>query len=71
MTIRTALCDLLGREIVMGSIGGQMEGLDINKSCFAIGQGAGAIREVLPAKEIVERTMREAEEAIGRLKKYA
>jgi enoyl-[acyl-carrier protein] reductase II len=56
---------------VMGGIGGQMEGLDINKSCFAMGQGAGAIREVLSAKEIVEKTMHEAEEVLGRLKQYA
>ena len=56
---------------VMGGIGGQIEGLDINKSCFAMGQGAGAIREVLSAKEIVENTMHEAEEVLARLKKYA
>ncbi|HEX7774983.1 MAG TPA: nitronate monooxygenase [Parvibaculum sp.] len=55
----------------MGGIGGQIEGLDINKSCFAMGQGAGAIHEVLSAKEIVEKTMHEAEEVLGRLKQYA
>ena len=52
---------------VMGGIGGQIEGLDKDRSCFAMGQGAGAIHEVLSCREIVENTMAEAEEVLGRL----
>ena len=51
----------------MGGIGGQIEGLDIDKSCFAMGQSAGGVRDVLPAGEIVARIVREAEEAIDRV----
>jgi enoyl-[acyl-carrier protein] reductase II len=50
----------------MGGIGGQIEGLDPDRSCFAMGQSAGGIRDVLPAGEIVRRIMEEAEAAIGR-----
>ncbi len=52
---------------VMGGIGGQVEGLDPDRSCFAMGQGAGAVHEVLSCREIVERTLAEAEEVIGRM----
>ena len=52
---------------VMGGIGGQIEGLDPDKSCFAMGQSAGGVREVLPAAEIVARIMAEAEAAIDRV----
>jgi len=55
------------REGVMGGIGGQIEGLDIDRSCFAMGQSAGGVKDVLPAGEIVARIMREAEEAIDRV----
>ncbi|MBI1252333.1 MAG: nitronate monooxygenase [Alphaproteobacteria bacterium] len=51
----------------MGGIGGQMEGLDPAKSCFAMGQSAGGVRDVLPAGEIVRRIMAEAEAAIGKI----
>jgi enoyl-[acyl-carrier protein] reductase II len=52
---------------VMGGIGGQLEGLDPDKSCFAMGQSAGGVTEVLPAGEIVRRIMAEAEASIDRL----
>jgi enoyl-[acyl-carrier protein] reductase II len=54
---------------VMGGIGGQLEGLDPDRSCFAMGQSAGGIHEVLPAAEIVARLMKEAEAAIDRTAK--
>jgi enoyl-[acyl-carrier protein] reductase II len=54
---------------VMGGIGGQMEGLDINRSAFAMGQGAGAIHDVLPCAEIIRRIIREAEDVIARMAK--
>lgn len=55
------------RNGAMGGIGGQVDGLDPEKSCFAMGQSAGGVRDVLPAGEIVRRIMAEAEAAIGRL----
>lgn len=51
---------------VMGGIGGQIEGLDPDRSCFAMGQSAGGVHEVLPAAEIVARLIKEAEAAIDR-----
>ena len=54
---------------VMGGIGGQIEGLDPDRSCFAMGQSAGGVRDVLPAGEIVRRIMAEAEGAIDGLAK--
>jgi len=52
---------------VMGGIGGQIEGLDADRSCFAMGQSAGGVHDVLPAAEIVARIMSEAEAAIDRV----
>ena len=52
---------------VMGGIGGQVEGLDRDRSAFAMGQGAGAIVEVKPAREIVREIMDDAEAAIARM----
>jgi enoyl-[acyl-carrier protein] reductase II len=51
----------------LGGIGGQIEGLEADKSCFAMGQSAGGIQDVLPAGEIVKRIMAEAETAIARV----
>ena len=53
----------------MGGIGGQIEGLDPDKSCFAMGQSAGGVHSVLPAGEIVEQLIKEAEAAIDRTAK--
>ena len=58
---------LSGREGVMGGIGGQIDGLDIDRSCFAMGQSAGGVRDVRPAAEIVARLMAETEAAIDRV----
>ena len=55
------------QEGAMGGIGGQVEGLDPDKSCFAMGQSAGGVHDVLPAGEIVRRIMAEAEAAIARM----
>ena len=52
---------------VMGGIGGQIEGLDADRSCFAMGQSAGGVHDVLPAGEIVARIVAEAEAAIDRV----
>ena len=51
---------------VIGGIGGVTDEarLDANKSCFAMGQSAGGIKEVLSVADIVDNIMREAEAAI-------
>jgi enoyl-[acyl-carrier protein] reductase II len=58
---------LSSRAGVMGGIGGQIEGLDRDRSCFAMGQSAGGVRDVPSAGEIVRRLVAEAETAIARL----
>ena len=57
------------REGVMGGICGQIEGLDPDRSCFAMGQSAGGVHEVLPAATIVANLIKEAEAAIDRTAK--
>jgi enoyl-[acyl-carrier protein] reductase II len=52
---------------VMGGIGGQTEGLDRTRSALAMGQGAGAVREVKSARAIVEQMIAEAEAVIARM----
>jgi enoyl-[acyl-carrier protein] reductase II len=51
---------------VMGGIGGQIEGLDPDKSCLAMGQSAGGVHDVLPAAQIVANILAEASGAIDR-----
>ena len=52
---------------VMGGIGGQVEGLDPNRSAFAMGQGAGAIHKVQSCAEIIDGMMVQATSIIGRM----
>ena len=52
---------------VMGGIGGQIEGLDRDRSCFAMGQGSGAINDAPPAGEIVRRMIEEAAAVMSRI----
>ena len=52
---------------VMGGIGGQIEGLDPDRSCFAMGQSAGGVHSVLSAAEIVANLVSEAEASIDRM----
>jgi enoyl-[acyl-carrier protein] reductase II len=58
------------REGVMGGIGGQVEGLDPDRSAFAMGQSAGGIHDVLPAGEIVKRILAEADAALDRAEAF-
>ncbi|MGZ6020960.1 MAG: NAD(P)H-dependent flavin oxidoreductase [Phenylobacterium sp.] len=58
---------LSSRAGALGGIGGQIEGLDIDKSAFAMGQSAGGIHDAPPAGEIVRRIMAEAAAAIDRV----
>jgi enoyl-[acyl-carrier protein] reductase II len=55
----------------LGGIGGQTEGLDPDKSCFAMGQSAGGIRDVLPAGDIVRQIIDEAEAAISKTARWS
>jgi enoyl-[acyl-carrier protein] reductase II len=55
------------RSGVIGGIGGQMEGLDMDRSCFAMGQSAGGVHEVKSAGEIVSDIIREAHASIARM----
>ena len=57
---------LSNRNKVMGGIGGQIEGLDPDKSCLAMGQSAGGVHDVLPAAQIVANILAEASAAISR-----
>ncbi len=54
------------QEDVLGGIGGVVDEarLDANKSCFAMGQSAGGVEEILPVADIVDNIMREAEAVI-------
>ncbi len=54
---------------VMGGIGGQVEGLDPDRSCFAMGQSAGGIHDIKPAAQIVAEMVAEAAAAIDRMAK--
>lgn len=51
---------------VIGGIGGIVDEarIDPNRSCFAMGQSAGGVDEILPVADIVDNIMREAEAAI-------
>lgn len=51
----------------MAALAGQTEGIDADRDAMPCGQGAGAIKEVLSCREIIDRTMAEAEEVIGRM----
>ena len=57
---------------VIGGIGGITDEakLDADKSCFAMGQSAGGVKDVLPVKDIVERIMGEAEAAMDKMTGY-
>ncbi len=55
------------REGVIGGIGGQLEGLDRDRSCFAMGQSAGGVSAVQPAGDVVRQVVAEAQATIARL----
>lgn len=54
---------------VIGGIGGVIDEtrLDPGKSCFAMGQSAGGVKDIKPVKDIVDSIMQEAEASISRL----
>jgi enoyl-[acyl-carrier protein] reductase II len=50
---------------VMGGIGGKLDPLDPNRDCLAMGQGAGAIHDILPCAQIIDQVMAQAEARIA------
>jgi enoyl-[acyl-carrier protein] reductase II len=55
------------RADVLTALRGSDSEVDPARDCMPCGQGAGAIQEILSCREIVERTLAEAEAVIGRL----
>ncbi len=57
---------------VIGGIGGVTDEarLSADKSCFAMGQSAGGVSDILPVKDIVDRIIVEAETAIESVSSY-
>lgn len=49
------------------STGPDGEPVDPSKECYPAGQGTGAIHEIVPVAELVERFMREAHDALARI----
>ncbi|MEN9855590.1 MAG: hypothetical protein RL186_799 [Pseudomonadota bacterium] len=52
---------------VMGGIGGQIDGLNSDTSCFAMGQSAGGVRAIESCQTIIDNIMSEAEATLMRL----
>ncbi|MGB0620318.1 MAG: NAD(P)H-dependent flavin oxidoreductase [Myxococcota bacterium] len=52
---------------VMAALGGQTEGIERDRHAMPCGQGAGGIDDILSCREIVDRTMAEAEAVIAGL----
>ena len=52
------------QEGTMGALGGQTEGVEPDRFAMPCGQGAGAIEDILSCREIVDKTMAEAEAVI-------
>jgi enoyl-[acyl-carrier protein] reductase II len=52
---------------VLAALRGPDVEMNPERDCMPCGQGAGAIREILSCREIVERTVAEAREVIGRI----
>jgi enoyl-[acyl-carrier protein] reductase II len=55
------------QEGTMRALAGETEGIDPTRHAMPCGQGAGAIDDILSCKEIIERTMAEAEAVIADL----
>ena len=54
----------------LGPIAGVIDNVDPSFQCLAAGQGGGAIRDILPAGEIVHRLMAEAEATLRQLRTF-
>jgi enoyl-[acyl-carrier protein] reductase II len=54
----------------MGGIGGQTEGLDPDKSCFAMGQSAGGVREISSCQDIIDQMIAQASTTIASLQSF-
>jgi enoyl-[acyl-carrier protein] reductase II len=54
----------------MGGIGGQTDGLDPDRSCFAMGQSAGGVSNILSCREIVDAIVADAVKTIDGLGRF-
>jgi enoyl-[acyl-carrier protein] reductase II len=52
---------------VMAALGGATDGIDADRHAMPCGQGAGAIDDILSCREIIEKTIKEAMDVIGRI----
>jgi len=52
---------------VMAALAGATDGIDADRHAMPCGQGAGAIQDILSCREIIEKTIAEARDTIGRL----
>jgi len=52
---------------VMAALGGATDGIDADRHAMPCGQGAGAIDDILSCREIIEKTITEAKDVIGRI----
>ncbi len=59
------------RADVLGGIAGKIDGLDRDKDCLPMGQGAGGIDAVIPAGQVIEEMLAEAKRVIGGLQRFA
>jgi enoyl-[acyl-carrier protein] reductase II len=55
------------RNQVLAPLRGPNASVDAERDCMPCGQGAGGIREILSCREIIERTVAEGREVMGRL----
>ena len=55
---------------LLGPIAGVVEDVDPTLQCMAAGQGGGAIHEILPAGEIVDRLLKEAQAVLTEMRRY-
>ena len=58
------------QEGTMAALGGATEGIEIDRHAMPCGQGAGGITDILSCREIVDKTMAEAQAVISRLALY-
>lgn len=54
----------------LGPIAGVVDDVDVRTQCLAAGQGGGGIREILSCREIVDRTLAEAQATLQSLRRF-
>ena len=59
------------KEGTMSALGGATEGIEPERHAMPCGQGAGGIEDILSCREIVDKTLSEAQQVIARLSQHA